>query len=67
MMKPSENDSAFLFDEAEDPKKDYECRMVKLVRCKDCVYYNKHLICERMKHDINDDGFCSWGERKEQE
>lgn len=34
-MKPSENDCVFLFNETEDPKKDYECRMVKLVRCKD--------------------------------
>lgn len=43
--------------------------VVEVVRCKDCKYYNLyHLACVYPRHNgnINVDGFCSYGERKEQ-
>lgn len=48
----------------------------KIVRCKDCDYYDHWDACGRYreKHvcmhwdclEIEPDGFCAWGERKEQ-
>jgi hypothetical protein len=42
---------------------------VEVVRCKDCKYYRLyHLACVYPHHNgvISVDGFCSYGERKEQ-
>lgn len=44
--------------------------VVEVVRCKDCKYYKLyHLACVYPHHNgvISVDGFCSYGERKEQE
>ena len=46
------------------------CDVVKVVRCKDCVYsyfvsqYSKH-ECSRLGILLFSDDFCSFGERKE--
>lgn len=39
----------------------------KIVRCRDCIYYDTvHLDCARQGwSDCERDGFCAWGERKE--
>ncbi|WP_311396559.1 hypothetical protein [Lancefieldella parvula] len=38
-----------------------------IVRCRDCIYYDTvHLDCARQGwSDCERDGFCAWGERKE--
>lgn len=50
--------------------------MKRLVRCRDCEYYERDanpidpgwpMICERTGDDmVPPDGFCAWGERREQ-
>lgn len=41
----------------------------EIVRCRDCVFHNNHYgdECERVydDFDVNPDGFCAWGKRKE--
>ena len=39
-----------------------------IVRCRDCIYYDTgHLDCARQGwSDCERDGFCAWGERKEE-
>ena len=44
----------------------------EIVRCRDCVYCDKYpndemLVCFRVdtEFEINTDGFCAWGERRE--
>ncbi|MCR5631359.1 MAG: hypothetical protein K6F24_05310 [Atopobiaceae bacterium] len=48
----------------------FKCDTVKekIVRCRDCIYYDTvHLDCARQGwSDCERDGFCSWGERKEE-
>lgn len=46
--------------------------VVKVVRCKDCQYWDKamvnekgFLICPASGMDITSDDFCSYGERKD--
>lgn len=51
-----------------------ECTGEEIVRCKDCVYYEKHgsfVMCMLPDGDggyacwiVEPDGFCAWGERK---
>lgn len=46
----------------------------QIVRCKDCVYFDKYendeiSVCYRFDNEqpiVEPDGFCAWGERKEQ-
>lgn len=47
--------------------------VVKVVRCKDCIYRRKakangkgFLICPASGMEITEDDYCSYGERKEQ-
>lgn len=45
----------------------------KIVRCCDCVYFDKYendeiSVCYRFDNEqpiVEPDGFCAWGERKE--
>lgn len=43
----------------------------ELVRCKDCKYYCSDggalMVCEITGNPTNEDDYCSFGERKEQE
>lgn len=48
--------------------------IMSVVRCKDCYWYDKGKNdcdswewCKRHKFDSYDEGFCSWGERREVE
>ncbi len=42
--------------------------VVEVVRCKDCKHYNgDSAVCKRMNRIMKDDGFCSYGERREDE
>ena len=54
--------------------KDFEPQeYVKVVRCKDCIYFYKYGFkleyteCKHFDCDVCEDGFCAWGERKEVE
>lgn len=38
--------------------------MPEIVRCRDCRHWDRCLENERYK-DINPDGYCAWGERRE--
>lgn len=46
---------------------------VEVVRCKDCQHFKKaygwngceYTECDHFDCDIAEDGFCSWGERRE--
>lgn len=43
---------------------------VEVVRCKDCRYFNRHGLqdyteCTHFDCDVTEDGYCWWGERKE--
>ena len=38
---------------------------VKVVRCRDCEYYYKGVLCTNGFIDGNPDAFCSWGERRD--
>ena len=43
---------------------------VEVVRCKDCIHRMKDGMCEYKDHRVvvqDDDDFCSWGERREDE
>ena len=46
--------------------------VVRVVRCKDCKFYTsmrpdlKTGICDLNVHHMGDDGFCSYGERREE-
>lgn len=56
-----------------------EVDVVEVVRCKDCKYYDKYEWCGKIYHrclgvwdisehhnaDVNEDDYCSYGERKE--
>ena len=43
---------------------DLELNAERVVRCKDCKFYKAGtLSCSRL--GLNDDDYCSWGERKE--
>lgn len=46
---------------------EYQLTDESIVRCRDCIYYDTvHLDCARQGwSDCERDGFCSWGERKE--
>lgn len=53
-----------------DPNAATVCDMVEVVRCKDCVHYQKG-ACNHFGYyiyapDVDADDFCSYGERKEQ-
>lgn len=45
----------------------------EIVRCRDCVYFDKYendeiSVCYRFDNEqpiVEPDGFCAWGERKE--
>ena len=41
-----------------------------IVRCRDCLEYNtelyRHISCELLGRYVEPDGFCSWGERRDQ-
>lgn len=41
---------------------------VEVVRCKDCIHYwNRNGVCDAHIDliDVDDDCYCSWGERKD--
>ena len=51
----------------------------ELIRCKDCIYYEKYIyaelqdgtekwdeICSLFRAKVVGDGFCAWAERKEE-
>lgn len=44
---------------------------VEVIRCKDCKYFNgsasveKGGICNKHLSYVDDEGFCSWGEKNE--
>ena len=38
--------------------------VVEVVRCKDCKYKYRHNCTRAVEVWINDEDFCSWGERK---
>lgn len=46
----------------------FECgkEMVEVVRCKDCTEYNGHRYCNYHADPVEDNDYCSYGERKEQ-
>lgn len=41
----------------------------RIVRCRDCKYYEpntySHFTCELLTFHVDPDGFCAWGERRE--
>lgn len=42
---------------------------VEVVRCKDCIHYwNRNGVCDAHIDliDVDDDCYCSWGERKDE-
>lgn len=47
----------------------------RIVRCRDCVYFDKYendeiSVCYRFDNEqpiVEPDGFCAWGERRERE
>lgn len=42
---------------------------VKVIRCKDCIYADfksPYPVCNFLEMNINEDSYCSWGERKEE-
>lgn len=47
----------------------------ELVRCKECIHFTKrfgwnakeYTECARTEHSAKEDGFCAWGERKDDE
>lgn len=41
--------------------------VVEVVRCKDCKNYNGHRFCLYHADPVDDNDFCSYGERKEDE
>lgn len=43
---------------------------VEVVRCKDCKYleiipFRNPYYCEKFLYKVSENGFCSWGERKD--
>lgn len=43
---------------------------VEVVRCKDCIHRMKNGMCEYKDYSVvaqDDNDFCSWGERREDE
>ena len=40
--------------------------VVEVVRCKDCKYRKKNTFCLHNMRYEDDNGFCSYGERKEE-
>lgn len=48
----------------------------EIVRCRDCVWYQPWRtfageqendgVCDMTHHGVGEDGFCAWGERREQ-
>ena len=43
--------------------------MVSVVRCKDCIYADfksPYPVCNFLEMNINEDSYCSWGEREEE-
>lgn len=48
----------------------------EIVRCRDCVWYKpfhtfageqlNEGICKKTANEVGEDGFCAWGERREQ-
>ena len=38
--------------------------VVEVVRCKDCTEYNGHRYCHYHADPVDDNDFCSYGERK---
>lgn len=52
-----------------------EADVVEVIRCKDCKYYDEIYsrclgvwdISEHLDADVNEDDYCSYGERKENE
>ena len=47
--------------------------IVSVVRCKDCRYFNKYGFkleyteCTHFDCDVTEEGYCAWGERREEE
>lgn len=42
---------------------------VEVVRCKDCIHSKEspmRIICQKYGRDVNEDGYCNYGERKEE-
>lgn len=53
-------------------EKGWNDRDNEIVRCKDCRWYerkypwNSHVYeCSYLEYPMDDNGFCSWGERRE--
>ena len=50
----------------------YDERREEIVRCRDCVYFDKYendeiSVCYRFDNEqpiVEPDGFCKWGERR---
>lgn len=51
----------------------FGCPIEEIVRCGDCVYFDKYendeiSVCYRFDNEqpiVEPDGFCAWGERRE--
>lgn len=42
-----------------------KCPLIEIVRCEECARRKKNGFClEHNRYERNDDGFCSYGERK---
>ena len=47
------------------PEEIEHLKALEVVRCKDCTEYNGHRYCNYHADPVDDDDFCSYGERKE--
>lgn len=54
---------------ASDATDHYGTLHEEIVRCMDCKHKDKELDawCVKMRHLVEPDGYCAWGERKEGE
>ena len=41
-----------------------EAPSIDIVRCKECMYWDGHLLCKKKSRVISPDDFCSYGERE---
>ena len=60
---------ALMYEVADAPTVD----AVEVVRCKDCRFFHKYAFmrdyteCTHFDCDVTEDGYCWWGERREDE
>lgn len=62
-----EEDGAALADMVEDVLNRQPSAESKIVRCKDCKYYNTIGICNETSWAVCEDSFCCWAERRADE